>query len=169
MSEAQAGTMPAPEEEPPSLERDFTQAKARFEALAKAKGNLDVIDAELEKLIAMGDAVTQEDVVKAAGKLVAHGIEVKAVANLLAEMPTENGDLLADWLKANEKTLRDTQEMVMPQYLVAKHEMGVSALRMLAQESMKGGTTAGMPGELAPAVATTGAPPNPLMSPAGNA
>jgi len=121
---------------PPSLEEDFNQAKARFEQLDETREKIEIIGSELSGLVAKGDAVTGDQVVQGAGRLVARGIDVKGLATLLASMPTSDGEILAGWLKSQEEKLSQVGEQIAAPYAIAKHELGVAALHMLAAKSI---------------------------------
>ena len=125
---------------PPSLEEDFAQAKARFEQLDETREKIDIINSELSALVAKGDAVTGDQVVQGAGRLVARGIDVKGLASLLADMPTSDGEILAGWLKSQAQKLDQASEQIAAPYAIAKHELGVTSLHLLAATSMGAAT-----------------------------
>lgn len=103
-----------------------------FDKLLEARGKMDVIQNLLSKLVDMGDMVTQEDVIKAASKIVASGVDAKGVAAMLADMP-EKGELLAPWLQQHKEQI-DAKEQQLTQVTEdVRHHMGVSALQQLLQ------------------------------------
>ena len=129
-------------------------AKAQFEKLAESRSMLDKARAELTSLSKLGDLVTQEDVIKGAGKLVAAGLSPMAVAKLLSDMP-EKGTELNAWLTQHATGLAERETQLAPVLEAARHQLGVAAMKTLVGHHIGGAGAA---------VATAdAAPSNPLM------
>jgi hypothetical protein len=108
------------------------QARARFEQLAASRDTLDKVRGELGTLSDLGDTVTPEDVIKGAGKLVAHGLSPSAMAQLLAQMPDGGGEALQGWLAQHQADLGQREAQLEPLLAQARHEMGLAGLRLVA-------------------------------------
>jgi len=141
--------------------------KAVYRKLQQAKATFDHIRVEMDKLVEMGDTVSPEDVVAAAGRVVGHGVPAGDMASLLAQMPTMAGQGLAAWLAQQDQAVR-AQEMHIDQVReIAQHRMGVSAFRTLAADHLM---RRGQERTEANALAQRGAPPaGPPTGPLGAA
>src|SRR5258706_14477162 len=105
--------------------------KARYGKMSEARNMLDKVRREMDKLLRLGDMVTPEDVTKAAGNLVGHGLSAPAVAQLISDMPTQGGETLQAWIAKHDEDVTKRGAVVRPVHEVARHEMGLSALRLL--------------------------------------
>lgn len=126
---------PAPAAAPPlheALGSQHDQARAQYQQLADARGTLDKVREGLGVLVALGDAVSSEDVIKEAGKLVAHGLSPSSMAGLLAEMPDGGGEALQGWLAQHEADVTQREQQLEPMLTQARHEMGLAGLRLVA-------------------------------------
>lgn len=103
-------------------------AKQVFDKLTAAQRQVRATKAELDKLVAMKDTVTQDDVVKAAGGMVAAGIPAVQVAGILAEMP-DNGEALEAWLASKDQKVSAQLDQVNQAVTGARYKLGLSALR----------------------------------------
>lgn len=130
------------------------QARGQFDALAKAKGTLDKIRAELTQLASLGDSVTEEDVIKSAGKLVAHGIAPVAMAGVLSGMPPSGGQALAGWVQQQAQAMEAKEAQLVPMLETARHGLGVMAMHSLVAHAAEA--------RQAPGPLPSG-PTNPLM------
>jgi hypothetical protein len=158
-AEAQADMPMAGEaapQRPMSLEDDFERSQAAYEAASAAKEKLDAMQHELTQLGKKADVVTGDEVIQAAGRLIAKGLDVTQMASLLADMPSQNGQLLAEWLGSQKAEVDQAQAQFAPVYEVVKHDMGITALRLMAHNTMPG----------APPAAVTPAPAKPASAPA---
>jgi hypothetical protein len=151
---------------------DMTRAK--YDKLAEAKGLLEKIKKELLPLAKMGDTVSQDDVIKAAGKIVGHGLGAGAVAGLLADMP-QDGQPLAAWVAQHLLGIQQREQQLAPVLTGIQHELGVHSLQLLAAHSIHGGPQVPTPGEgnpltqvgPGPAAGTGGEAPAPSDNPLG--
>jgi hypothetical protein len=114
---------------------DMTRAK--YDKLAEAKGLLEKVKKELLPLAKMGDTVSQDDVIKAAGKIVGHGLGAGAVAGLLADMP-QDGQPLAAWVAQHLLGIQQREQQLAPVLTGIQHELGVHSLQLLAAHSIHG-------------------------------
>lgn len=149
------------------LHAEFERAHAVFGKLAEARSTLDKAREGLTSLRKLGDLVTQDDVIKEAGKLVAHGLSPMAMAKMLSDMP-EKGEELQAWLVQHAAGLAQREAQLEPVLAGARHEMGVTALRALfgheAASSMQPtGSQVPVPGPnpLTPTAASTAGPSTP--------
>lgn len=111
--------------------------KTKYDKLAEAKAMLEKVKKELLPLTKMGDLVSQDDVIKAAGKLVGHGLGASAVAGILADMPAD-GQALAAWVAQHVVGIQQREQQLGPLLTSTQHELGVHALQLLAAHSIHG-------------------------------
>lgn len=137
---------------------DMTRSK--YDKLAEAKGLLEKVKKELLPLAKMGDTVSQDDVIHAAGKLVGHGLGAGAVAGILADMP-QDGQPLAAWVAQHLMGIQQREQQLAPILTGTQHELGVHALQLLAAHSIHGGPA--VPPQEAQAA------PSPAAAPAADA
>lgn len=162
----EGGSQPQGGSQPPEtdglldgLSEQHSQNKAKFNKLADAKKMLDKVRVELTGLARLGDVVTQDDVIKSAAKLVTGGLAPAAVAGLLADMP-ENSQALQGWVQGHVQEVSQREAQLAPVLASARHQMGVSALRVLAGHHLI--PQQGQPAQAAPQPAA-----NPLTSSGG--
>jgi hypothetical protein len=108
--------------------------KAVYRKLQQAKATFDHIRVEMDKLVEMGDTVSPEDVVAAAGRVVGHGVPAGDMASLLAQMPTMAGQGLAAWLAQQDQAVRAQELHVEQVSRIAQGRLAASAFRGLAAE-----------------------------------
>lgn len=106
------------------------QAQAQYSKLAETATRLGVVRQEMDKLVAMGDQVTQENVVSAAGLLVAHGIGAVPMATLLADMP-KSGEALQDWLRQQDQIIHQNEQKIQMPLAQARHQLAMAGLHNL--------------------------------------
>lgn len=111
--------------------------KAKYDKLAEAKKMLGKVKNELLPLVKMGETVNQDDVIKAAGKLVSHGLGAGAVAGLLADMPPD-GQALAAWIAQHMIGIQQREQQLTPILTATQHALGTHALQLLAAHSIHG-------------------------------
>lgn len=105
-------------------------ALERFEKLQEAVGRLRVVRQEMDKLLGLGDMVSEDDVVGAAAGLVAGGLTAPAVAGLLADMPTAP-EAIKEWVAQHDQGVRAREAQLEQVMRLARHELAVSGLRQL--------------------------------------
>jgi hypothetical protein len=128
-------------------------AKVRLAKTTQATQMLGSIRSELEHLAGMEDMVTQDDVVKSAGKLVGAGATPNELASLLADMPPD-GQGLANWVQDHLASVDAREAQVGPAHEMAKHSVAATGIQMLTGQHVMGAQQT--PG---PAASTS----NPLM------
>lgn len=135
---AGGGGMPSsPEALTKVLQQHYGEAKTRYQETGKSLGLLDHVRKSLERLADKGDMVTQEHVIDEAGKLVGHGVEPMALAGLLADMPQEGGgEALGGWVQGHAIAAAQGEQQLLVAHNVARHEMGVAAMHMLAGHTL---------------------------------
>lgn len=126
-----------------ALKETHETASAQFGKLSQAGAMLDQARQQLTSLTRLGDMVTSEDVIKAAGRLVAAGLSPMAMAKLLSDMPSE-GPQLQNWLGEHVAQISQREAQLAPVLAAARHDLGVSAMRSLM------GHSAGLPEQGSP-------------------
>lgn len=119
------------------MQQGHDQQAARYKKLKEARAMADHVRNGLDVLAAMGDQVSQEDVTKEAAKLVAEGFPAAEAAGFLAEMP-ENGQALQGWVSQMDQTYRQNEEKLTLMTDLVRHQMGVSAMKVLGAHAMVG-------------------------------
>ena len=123
--------MPAPTGPAPSPGVSPVQAlSAKYDKLTSARSTLDKVRVEMDSLVKLGDSVTPEDVIKAAGGLVAAGLEPAAVASLLGDMP-EGGQALQAWVAQHDQDVQQREAQLNQVHRAVRHQMGATAMRTL--------------------------------------
>jgi len=120
--------------------------RAQYDKLKRARQTLDVARSGLEHLTELGDMVSPEDVIKEAGKLVAHGLAPQAMAGLLADIPTGGGLQLAEWVKEHLEGVSQREAQLQPVLDTFRHRMGVQALMGLKAAGLQRGGALGLQG-----------------------
>ena len=120
----------APEGMMDHLQQQHDQSAAMYRKLSESSARMMSVREMLDSLGKMGDMVTQDDVVKASGKLVGAGIDAGAVAGILSEMPPD-GEALQAWIAARDADITQREAALSQQLSVARHQMGVNGLRLL--------------------------------------
>lgn len=110
------------------------QAAARFAKMKQACQTLDKVRKELDHLVALGDTVTQEDVVKAGSGLVAAGLGAAAVAGILADMP-DGGEALQGWVVQHDQETQQREAQAQRALAITRHELGLTAFRHIIGHS----------------------------------
>ena len=145
-ADADANPMQAsPDQAPPTAASPMMQhfgsaqdvAAARYAKMKEATAKLAATRKELDGLTALGDTVSQEDVIKAASGMVAAGIGAPAVAGILADMP-EGGAALQGWIAEHDAAVRQREAQAQQALTITRHEMGVAALRHIIAHSSEG-------------------------------
>lgn len=120
--------MPAPG--PSSMMQHFSgkhdAARARFDKVKEAQGQVEATREELDKLVALGDTVTMDDLVEAAAGMVAAGIPAVEVASILAEAP--EGAALQGWVAEQDQKAKEREGQVKQALTGAGQQLAVSGL-----------------------------------------
>jgi len=120
-----------------ALQQQNGQARAAFQQTGKALNQIDHMRKGLERLSDKGDMVRPEDVIHEASKLVAHGIDPMALAGVLADMPQQGGgEALGGWVMGHAIQAVQTEQMLMKAHAVARHDLGISAMHLLAAHAV---------------------------------
>ncbi len=123
---------PAPPK-PKTLEELNESLLANYGTLREAGQMLGVTREQIDDLLALQDTVSQEDVIDAASKLVANGLEPTEVAGILADMP-EGSEALQVWLQGMSQRLEQQEKFVGDSTKELRHQLGVIGLRRLMKE-----------------------------------
>ncbi len=163
-SPVQPGPGPQPVGNPllDPLHAAHDQAKAQFKQVSQVGGLLKATRQELDQLVALGDSVTAEDVIKGAGSLISAGADPHSITAMLANpqspMPS-GGEALAGWVAQQDQMVKQKEAQFAPANQLAQHKLGVAALHVLAGHHMNDDGAS----ESAPA-----ASPTPSMAPAAS-
>ena len=118
------------------LEAISNYHRALYTKITNADRMLSRIREEMDKLTTMGDTVSPEDVIAAAGRVVGHGVPAREMATLLAGMPVQAGQGLASWVQQQNQMVQQQEAEVSRVRELALHQMGVSAVRAMAAGDM---------------------------------
>lgn len=148
------------------LKAEHSQASAQYSKLQQQEKLQNLIRRQMDQMVKLGDTITQEDLIKASGKLVTGGMDAVAVAGLLAQMPPD-GEALQAWVAQHDQMLQQRAQQLQPVIAAARHQMGISALHLLQAHAVAGRVQPAVPSGndmIGPANAAAGAgPTNPLM------
>ena len=159
---------------PPSFpEKMLSEAQGRFDAVKKVYDQLGRTRKGLDKLVAKGDSVTEDDVLDEMSHLVAHGADPKNLAAMIAghtesgvgPMPP-GGEALAGWLRsAEENLIAPAEAQLRPAMALAQHQLGVVAVHHLldAHARAAGAQGAAQPPSSALAAPMTAPAASPLL------
>lgn len=139
-----------------AIEQTHSQTKATYSKLTTADTTLGKVRSQLEDLASLGDMVTQDDVVKAAGSLVAHGLGPMAMAGMLVDMPPD-GQALQGWVGQHLKGLEQREAQLEQAKTQVRYQLGQSALHLLTAHHV--GLGQGVPETPAKSNALTVPPP----------
>ena len=158
---AAAGLSPFQQE----AQQNHQAAKDQYSQVKDANSMLSKVRKSMDKLVALGDNVSMDDVIRMSGDLVIAGLDPKAVASLLADAP-EGGEALHGWLSMHEQTLLQQEQQMQQASAVSRHRLGVSAMHELVAHHLADGQQSAPPagadagGGAAPAPNALGAPSN---------
>lgn len=128
--------MPAPG--PSDMRQHFITpelaAKEQFDKAREAHQQVMVMRQELDNLLALGDTVTMDDLVEAAGNMVAKGLPAIQLASSLAEAPEQQSQLQA-WVQEKSDALVPSEEMAGQMVREAGFALGKTALESLVGHS----------------------------------
>lgn len=149
-----------------------SQAKAQYDELSDISDMQEATRAELDKLVAMGDAVSLEDVMKGMAGLVGAGANPKALTAMMAGNPAQGqqpmpsgGQALAAWLQQQDQFVKGHEQAMAGAKAQAAHSTVASALQMLSAHHMvaksgSGSSPGPLPSTSPNPLTSSGAPPN---------
>lgn len=124
--------MPPSSDPVAAMTKAHDMAAAIFKKTGEGIKHLQTMNGALAKLAAMGDTITEEDVVKAASDLVSKGTHsANEMASILADMPPGKG--IAAWIAGHLQANIVTTQKLAQMHTLARHEMGASGLRLMQQ------------------------------------
>ena len=133
------GPASAPQKPLDALHAAHGQAKAQFDKVSDASKIMDQTRQQLDKLAEMGEAVTSDDVLQAMSTLVSRGADPKTFITLMAGNPAqgappmpESGQALAAWVQQQDQKIKGLEAQLAPVHQAVQHQLGVSALHVLA-------------------------------------
>lgn len=126
--------MPGPTEMQQHYASAEDKAGLAFGQVREAQEKISTVRRELDKLLAYGDTVTMDNVVDAAGGLVAAGIPAVQVATTLADCPDGPGQLEA-WVREQSDRLVPQEQKMAQLMKQAGFNLGLTAFRSLMAHS----------------------------------
>ena len=108
-------------------------AQAQYETVKEGVQKLSAMRSEMDKLVALQDTVTLQDLVKAGGVLVGAGIPAVQIATILADAP--DGPGLQPWLKQKDAAVAQWEAQAEQNLRLTRHEMGVAAMQNIIAHS----------------------------------
>ena len=175
----ESGSAPAPSALPPDpsgehgemLENMLTQAKAKLAAIEKTKALADTTRKEMDKLVALGEAVTTDDVLSGMAQLVGEGADPKVLIGIMQGGPQtppmpEAGPALAQWVLQQDQMVAEREQALEEPLHAARYDVLTSAVHMIANHHIQTtkGKAAPAPAAGAPAPPPSAGPANPLMN-----
>jgi hypothetical protein len=136
MPSAPQGQMPAqaPQGAPaPQAPPTLDQVSAAYDKLKAGQQMLDKVRKGLDTLVKLGDTISQEDVIKVAGKLVAAGLTPEGMATLLSEMP-EKSEMLQEWIAKHDQDVTQREQQLNQMTDQYRHQMGAMAMEQLVAQ-----------------------------------
>lgn len=113
------------------LAKSHDQARDMFDATGKAVSHIAYMKSEFTKLAGKGAALTGEDVIDAAGRMVARGgVTPQEMSSALADLPP-GGQALQAWVQQHLQKYTQMVQQVQVSHDVVRHEVGMSGLRHL--------------------------------------
>jgi hypothetical protein len=124
------------------LEAQHDAALSMYDKTSEWMWHQQTLSDALSKLGKLGDLVTADDVIKAAGKLVSTGTHSPMeMASILADMPQAGSSAIASWLQALAAKNAQTTQQVTAMHKQAQHKLGVAAMGLLMQDHNSSVTT----------------------------
>lgn len=126
---------------------------SNYDKLQHAEQMLSITREQMDKLTAMGDNVSSDDLMGLAERLVGEGLEAQSMAMLLTDAyeSSDNGtnpQRLAEWIRERDEDLQQREAHLKFVMTQQRHQMATTGLQMLGQMSGQ----------------SDGEPPNPLAS-----
>lgn len=107
---------------------------ATFGKVKEASGQIDATAEALGHLASLGDTVSMDDLVEAAGGMVAAGIPAVSVAGTLADAPEGPGQLQG-WVQEQLQKLAPRQQQMQEALANSGYHLGLSAFRHVLSAS----------------------------------
>jgi hypothetical protein len=134
----ESGVLPQPVPAPSPMASHFGSAQdqvaLQYQRMQKATAMLRRVRGEMDKLMALADTVKQEDVVEAAGRMVADGLGSVQVAGILATMP-QDGEALQAWVRQQDLGIQHREGQAERALALVRHELGLAAFRSIIGHS----------------------------------
>lgn len=146
------------------------EMESNYEKAMQAEQKLSIARASMDKLSAMGENVSMQDLVKAGGRLVAAGLDATSVAGMLADagaMANDNPKLLAEWVQQQDVGLHQREAELKLSTRDLRYHMGLTGMQMITKGMGQMGGPMSVSGEGAHPQAPTSNPLLPQESPNG--
>lgn len=135
---AAANPISGPPPGPSDMQQHFMSQEdaegEKFKKLKSAKKKMDLTLKQFDKLSALGDTVSMEDVMEAASNMVAAGIPTISIASMLAEAPEQPSQLQA-WVGEQIQKIAPKAAQLDQIYSQAGYSLGLSALKSIMSHS----------------------------------
>lgn len=144
------------------------ELSAGYDKLQQAAGTINVAREMMDRLVALGDNVSFEDIMDAASRLVAQGLDPTNMAGMLAEASQtggENGKLLAEWVKQKDADLQQREAQLEQVTSQMRHQMVLTGMGMLKGAQGAGQAPAATPNALMPPQDADVSPASPTLAP----
>ncbi len=118
------------------LGASFDAASMQHKKMVQATKLATLTRKTLDKLVAMGESVSPDDVIDAAGDIVGAGGDAKNMASMLADMPSSSGVGLAGWLQQKDLAFKQMEAQAKQSQAVADHQLATASLAHLLGHSV---------------------------------
>lgn len=131
-----AGNQPAaPALHLPTLDEQHSAAAAKLAKVDEVAARARAARQQFDHLMALGDLVEEDDLVSAAGRVIAAGGDPIAIASLLADAPQGSSQALSQWIGQQDQQFKAKEQQLAAAQAVIRHQAGLAALRLLAGHS----------------------------------
>ena len=135
------GPGPAPVTGTDPIVAHHEAAKAAHDKVGYAVTQLREARGDLDKLVGMGDSVTDEDVLQSMAKWTANGADPKGLIALMAGNPANGqppmpsgGEALKGWLADHDAQMKQMEQQLNQVHEQTGQQLGTAALRVLASD-----------------------------------
>lgn len=125
---------PAPHPKQQQLLDQEDQLAHQFLMLKEGQRQMQIMRQQLDKLVAMGDTVTQDAVVDATAAMVAAGAPAIKMATTLADMP-EGTEALQAWVEQHSQALQPAEQKLSQALSQTRHKLGQAAMKNIIVHS----------------------------------
>lgn len=120
-----------------SLGNGLASASARQDKTAQSMDLVGKARELMDGLMALGDSVTKDDIIEAAGHMVGTGSPPVAIASLMATCPPDpSGQALAGWVQAQDQNLRQKEALAQQAHAIAGHQLAAASMGHIVGHSI---------------------------------
>ena len=136
-----AGPTPSPGQGPnfvQQLQQAHDQSKAQMSSLQKKVSQMKAIRGEFDRLMSLGDTISPEDVIEAAGSLVGAGFGPDEIASMLSQAPLQGGgQALAQWVAQDEAQVKQSEQQLQAAMKQQTIHLGIAGMTNLHANHVK--------------------------------